>query len=333
MTKFSKLAAIALVLIGILLAVMAWVANRNNKASVQLPTRASEATATVEVVTAQRDLRAGQPLAVEDLRMQQVEQFPEGGMRELHAVVGRTPAVDIAQSMPVQQGDLLSGLSGMLQPGERAVAIKVEEFSSVGYKLQPGDWVDVFAVLRRDGQEVNDTQARLLMARKKVLAFGAELHPAAIVRSDAKEEEERDARKSSAPTVRTAVIAVQVEEVSPLVLADQHGQVMLALRSPLDAAVPSAVPVWSAKVAAVRGKDSMVTALDSSLSATSLTALLTAVPHQSLRAAVPEVVRPAVGAASSGVGKAVPVPAKKALPKPSTTVEVVRGTQMEKVRY
>jgi pilus assembly protein CpaB len=42
----------------------------------------------------------------------------------------------------------------------------------VGNKVQPGDFVDVFVMLKSDGKDIDRSQARLLLSRKRVLAFG-----------------------------------------------------------------------------------------------------------------------------------------------------------------
>ncbi len=38
--------------------------------------------------------------------------------------------------------------------------------------MQPGDYVDVFLVLRRDNQEIGASHARMLLPRLRVLAYG-----------------------------------------------------------------------------------------------------------------------------------------------------------------
>ena len=160
-----------------------------------------------------------------------------------------TPAIfkayDIRGTTPTTLTEPLAEALGLafgtqaLQAGERAVAIKVDESSAVGHKLAPGDWVDVLVVLRKDSQEVDATQARQLLARKRVLAYGSQMEGAA-----GKDGADEAARTGQPP--RTAVLAVQAQEVNALLLAERQGQVLLALRNPLDredapsrAAVPS----------------------------------------------------------------------------------------------
>ena len=234
MNKISKISAIALLVIGALLAV--WAVLSTQKVAAPIASGAATNGAEipqVQAVVAARHLPAGHWVTPEDITMKQFAQMPTEGVAKASLVVGRTTAVEIAQDSAFKASSLLEGLAGLLAEGERAVSIKVDEASAVGHKLKPGDWVDVFVVLRRDGQEVEATQSRMLLPRKRVIAYGAKTH------SDVPES---DAKNNDAQNViaRTAVLAVQVQEVNRLLLAEQQGQVQLALRSPLDHNEPSA---------------------------------------------------------------------------------------------
>lgn len=237
MSRLTKFAAIALLLAGALLAVMALLNTQQSSQSEALPAPQAALPQVAVVVTA-RDVPAGQVLTAADVSVQNMAQMPANGFGNASMVVGRSTSVELAQGTPVAAHSLLDGLAGMLMVGERAVSIKVDEASAVGHKLQPGDWVDVFAVFRRDSQEVDTTQARMLLPRKKVLAYGAQLQT--LPQGDGKKKEEaKSADRQNPPVARTAVIAVPVEEVNRLLLAEQQGQVLLALRSPLDQHEPS----------------------------------------------------------------------------------------------
>ena len=237
MSKLTKFAAIALLLVGALLAVVALFNTQQSSHPEALPAPQA-AVPQIAVVVASRDVPAGHVLTAADVSVQNMAQMPVGGFGNASMVVGRSTSVELAQGTAVATHSLLDGLAGMLMVGERAVSIKVDEASAVGHKLQPGDWVDVFAVFRRDSQEVDTTQARMLLPRKKVLAYGTQLQTPP--QGDGKKKEEaKSADRQNAAVARTAVIAVPVEEVNRLLLAEQQGQVLLALRSPLDQHEPS----------------------------------------------------------------------------------------------
>lgn len=237
MHKGFKFVALALVVLGGGLAWMAFLVSGPARAPVA-PTPGTVAP-TVSMVVASKALPAGHLLQAEDVRLQPVAMLPPGAVALEASVLGRTLAQPAAEGDPVIASRLLGGIAAGLQAGERAVAIKVDESSAVGHKLAPGDWVDVLVVLRKDSQEVDATQARQLLARKRVLAYGSQMEGAA-----GKDSADEVARTGQPP--RTAVLAVQAQEVNALLLAERQGQVLLALRNPLDredapsrAAVPS----------------------------------------------------------------------------------------------
>lgn len=330
MTKLSKFAAIALVCVGVLLALMAWRSDSNEGSFEAVDKMAVPGKSLVQVVVAQRNLPAGHVIAAEDLRLQGVEQLPAQALTQIEQVVGKTTAVEVAQDMALSSSSFLEGLASLLQTGERAVSIKVEEFSAVGHKLRPGDWVDVFAVLRRDTHEIEDTQARLLLHRKRVLAYGAQLHPAAESSASPSSETEGQRKSAPPPPARTAVIAVQVEEVNPLVLADQQGQLLLALRSPLDevgpaTGKPEAETLKTALVEAQAQPERVGMAMERSVAGLTLKEL-TEVSAGKPRMAAPPLARPTPSQKRTTSAKPVRTSA-------STAVEVVRGTRTETVRY
>ncbi len=237
MHKGFKFVALALVVLGGGLACMAFLVSGPAKAPAA-PAPGAVAPL-VSMVVASKALPAGHLLQAEDVRLQPVAMLPPGAVALEASVLGRTLAQPAAEGDPVIASRLLGGIAAGLQPGERAVAIKVDESSAVGHKLAPGDWVDVLVVLRKDSQEVDATQARQLLARKRVLAYGSQMEGAA-----GRDGADEAARTGQPP--RTAVLAVQAQEVNALLLAERQGQVLLALRNPLDredapsrAAVPS----------------------------------------------------------------------------------------------
>lgn len=240
MHKGFKFVALALVVLGGGLAWMAFLVSGPARAPVA-PTPGTVAP-TVSMVVASKALSAGHLLQAEDVRLQPVAMLPPGAVALEASVLGRTLAQPAAEGDPVIASRLLGGIAAGLQAGERAVAIKVDESSAVGHKLAPGDWVDVLVVLRKDSQEVDATQARQLLARKRVLAYGSQMEGAA-----GKDSADEAARPGQPP--RTAVLAVQAQEVNALLLAERQGQVLLALRNPLDREdAPSRVAVPSTEV-------------------------------------------------------------------------------------
>ncbi len=135
------------------------------------------------------------------------------------------------------EGQLVSGLALRIAEGERAVAIKADEVMGVGNKVQPGDFVDVFLMLKSDSKDIDRSQARLLLSRKRVLAFGSASVDGLPSKTD-KNGNPQAQQQQRAEAARTAVLAVPVDDINRLTLAENSGRLLLALRNPTDLSEP-----------------------------------------------------------------------------------------------
>ncbi|WP_175819951.1 Flp pilus assembly protein CpaB [Burkholderia sp. BCC0419] len=296
--NLTKIIAGLLIAIAILLGVYAWMLGR--KPADVAPAASTVATQSVPVVVTTRPLQAGQPIPAEALKVQQSTAAPQGAFADPLQLVGRIPAADIPAHAAVVASALSSGLAEQIAPGERAVAIKIDETNAVGNRVRPGNYVDVFLNLKRDGTgmaiggtstaEIVNTQARLLMSKVRVLSFG-----------DATTE--RDSSNGSVVGMRTAVLAVPTAQVDALTLAEQSGRLVLALRNPRDDDV-------AAQTVAVRVGD------DKSPSALAAAGMVLGELSKSATAPAPRVAPRVVARHPSG-----------------GSIEVIRGGRTETVAY
>ena len=150
-----------------------------------------------------------------------------GGFQTIPEVTGRVAVMPVASGAPILESQLNSGLAARVASGERAVAIRIDEQTGVGNRVRPGDFVDVFVLLRRDGNEIDHSQARLLLPRLRVLSFGA----ASVDTGAATSAKSQD-------VIRTAVLAVPIDRIPELSLGDNAGKLTLALRNPADLESP-----------------------------------------------------------------------------------------------
>lgn len=236
MVNLTKVIAGLLIAAALVLGVLAWMLARHTPPVATRPTQSTVTQTTYSVVVATRTLNAGQAIPADALRVQSLPVHPAGSASNPVLIAGRVPLVDIAAEAPVLETQLASSLATSLAPGERAIAVRVDEGSSVGYQIQPGNFVDVFFTLHRDGAgsgtgEIGRTQARLLVSKARVLVFG---NPDDA--SGARQGTKRHTGNFGAQDVtpRTAVLAVPVTEIDKLALAQSQGQLMLALRNPTD---------------------------------------------------------------------------------------------------
>lgn len=240
MINLTKILAAVLVLLAIALGGYAWMLSRQAPPPVAAATGPAVASAKAQqalvypVVVAAKPLPAGLAIPADALRVERLTINPAGAFQDVTVAAGRVPVLDLAEGTPVMENQLVSGLALRIGEGERAIAVKADEVMGVGNKLQPGDYVDVFITLKSDGKDVDRSQARLLLSRKRVLAYGN----ASVDGMQSKSADKASQQAQRAEPARTAVLAVPVDEVNRLTIGDASGKLLLALRNPTDLSEP-----------------------------------------------------------------------------------------------
>ncbi|VVD70738.1 Flp pilus assembly protein CpaB [Pandoraea morbifera] len=257
MNKATKILAAVLVVAGVLLALFALrLGTSNAPAPAATPSPVTQTlTQRFPAVVAAKALAPGQPIGAGDVKIEAFNSQTVGGFSNPADVVGRVPLVALAPGVALTQGTLAHGLSLQLAPGERAVAIPVTETVGVSNRIRPGDYVDVFFTLKTNqagpnGAVADDTQARLLASRVRVLTYGnaslddvtpppASPGVASTVQAVASTAPPPQPASNPPPVPATsAVVAVPVADVNRVMLGTQQGKIMLALRNPSDDAMP-----------------------------------------------------------------------------------------------
>ncbi|ALM84000.1 Flp pilus assembly protein CpaB [Bordetella sp. N] len=236
MSNVTKIVAVLLLLIALGLAYLAMrIAMQPPAPPSTAPAvvRSQDAVPTHPVVVAARAIEAGTQVDGAALTVAQWPVMPSGAFAAPADLANAVTRVAIQPGEPVTKFQLARGLANYLQPGERAVAIAVDEIIGASNRIRPGDSVDVFITLER-GQEVGGTQARLLQSRVRVLAYGSQ----SLDGPDADEKAAAQRNGGAAPAPRNAMLAVPVAQVNELLLAARSGRLQLALRAPDDATVP-----------------------------------------------------------------------------------------------
>jgi pilus assembly protein CpaB len=268
MPKFTHIAALLLVAVAIVLAIMAFSIGRRavrpvaNEVATAHAVNSSSESATVPVVVAATTLPAGMPLAASSLQVVNWAQRPAAGYGDVDAVAGGVPLIDIPTGTPVTANVLARGVAMALKPGERAVAVPVDEQAGAGNRVLPGDYVDVFVSLKAPQATISNpashadtrdaSQTRLLLSRLRVLAYGSDDLPSspekkspAVVADGGKVKPvtDSDSRQvsnnpQSPPVPHTAVLAVPIDDANQLLLAVQNGKLSLGVRPPNDEGQP-----------------------------------------------------------------------------------------------
>ena len=329
MVNIAKIAVGVLLAIALALGVYGWMLARAPQApdhQALASAHESRPSADVNVVMTAQAIPAGQALKVEDLQLTQLPSKLDGAYSEIQDAIGSVPAVDIPKGAPVLKGQMVTGLALKLSEGERAVAVKVDESIGAGNRIRPGDFVDVFFVLRRDGNEIDQSQARLLLSRKRVLAYGAASVDALTT------AEKAEGKQANGPdNARTAVLAVPVAEVSQLALGGSNGSLVLALRNPTDMTEPDMekfAPL-SGVLTVAMPKGAVATPLEGADAAQAGVAMSSLAGSAGTSAARMNAVKPM----TAGVTRPAVPRTRTASADSSLPVEFVRGANSQTVRY
>ena len=189
----------------------------------RMPVREVEV-ANYHVVVASKALTMGTRLTEHDLK---VVAWPSsspvaGSHPDLKEIVDRGLLDSVAENEPLTEDKLApieagAGLSPSIPEGMRAMSVKVNEVVGVAGFVVPGTKVDVLVTLRRN----DESMTRTVVSNVQVLTAGTRYDQAKA--------------KDGEPIPSTVVtLMVTPQDAEKITLAQTEGQVMLALRNPLD---------------------------------------------------------------------------------------------------
>lgn len=208
--------------------------------------------ASARFVVAARDIQAGRMLESADLQLETAATAPQGSLGSTQQALGQVSSRDITKGAPVLMDALApESLSALLQPGERAVAVQVDEVIGVGGFAKPGDFVDVLQFMGATRENQDTSFAQVLVRRARILTFGdaTQIDQAPTTASgQATQEAMRETGAQAAlqarerrQSLRSAVLAVRESDASALMLAANTGLLRLALRPKHEGAEPQDV--------------------------------------------------------------------------------------------
>ena len=176
--------------------------------------------ATRPVVVASRDIPEG--TAIDRIAVVTkpwpVETAPVGAFTSIDSVAGRVARVAIFNGEAIVPGRLAPvgtgpGLEVKIPPGQRAMAVRINDVAGISGLLQPNSRVDVLVTIRDEG---SDKQvAKLFMSNMLVLSVGTEV--------------QRDSQGKPI-NATTVTLAVTPEEAERLAIAMNAGTLQLVLR-------------------------------------------------------------------------------------------------------
>lgn len=208
----------------------------------------NEADKSVSVLTVNRDIQAGESLKSNQLNWVQI---PKGQAESLVGVIEQSQfdlsqvsdailAYSLAKDDFLRRDALLfptdsNYLSAVLAPGKRGLAIKVDAQSAMAGLVKPGDKVDVlfyhkFGRSKKDFGNQISASVRSLVSNVKLLAIDKVVSRSAVKQV----ETENVSKPNSFNEHSTVTLELDVEQASKLLIAQQIGQLSLALVSKRD---------------------------------------------------------------------------------------------------
>lgn len=189
-------------------------------------------TATQDIVIATKDIPAGTAIGDALVKNGTIKttpwpkaSVPAGSFSSPEQLVGKVNRSRILAGEPVLESRLSgegAGLTVRLEPGKRAIAVRVDEIIGVSGFIMPDDRVDVILTTTPPGTASADARlSKIVLQNKRVLSV-------------AQNVEQKEGKPQLA---RSITLEVTPEEAEKLSLASQEGQIVLALRGVGDADV------------------------------------------------------------------------------------------------
>jgi len=220
MKKYGTLIALAVaVIFGVTAVYLAnkWMSSRVTEQTVVV----KEQVPLTEIVIAGKDLDIGSMLDKENLTLAAWPKanVPKGAFTKIDDLAGRVTVTKMIAGMPIVAAELAGegsgiGLVAMIDPGKRAMAIRVDEIIGVGGFILPSTYVDVIAV--NSAGKVRT--AKTILERIEVLAVAQETF----------------VEEGKAKLVKTVTLELDQKQAEKLAATINQDPIHLVLRNPAD---------------------------------------------------------------------------------------------------
>jgi pilus assembly protein CpaB len=187
----------------------------------------------VSVAVASADIPWGTPLEDKTIRimMYPEEGVPAGHFKDPSALNGRVVLTNLKKNEPILESKLApidiksGGVSAVMNPEKRAMAVKVNEVVGLPGFVQPGDRVDVMATFedprgKKENGGIKGEVTKVVLENTLVLAVDTQM--------------ERANGEEKPTPVKVITLEVSLEEAEKLAMSENGGKLRLALRSPLN---------------------------------------------------------------------------------------------------
>jgi pilus assembly protein CpaB len=211
-----KIAIVAAVFFGLIAAYGVWNFLRQERQA-----RKALEVATQDVVVAAKEIPSGTVVTKEMVKVTAWPKtsMPSGSFSSPEKVVGKTVKIKAVAGEPITESKMSgegAGLTVFLTPGNRAMAVRVDEIIGVSGFIAPNDRVDVISTILPPGASgQGEKLSKIVLQNKRVLSVAQNVE-----------------QKEGKPQVARSInLEVTPEEAEKLSLASLEGNIVLALRA------------------------------------------------------------------------------------------------------
>ena len=177
--------------------------------------------ATQDIVVASKEILPGTKITADMVRLAPYPKasVPSGSVSSPEKVVGRVVKVNAVSGEPLLESKLTAegtALTLLLTPGNRAIAVRVDEIVGVSGFISPNDRVDVIATVTPAGRAEGEKISKIVLQNKRVLSVAQNV------------EQQKDGKPQVA---RSITMELTPEETEKLSVAALEGSIVLSLRA------------------------------------------------------------------------------------------------------
>ncbi len=190
-----------------------------------------------KIVVAKASLRYGMELAADQLSEIDwpADALPDGAFASISDLTGSGRRIVLSPVEPnepilaakLSGADGRASLANLLEPGKRAVTIRVDEISGVAGFVTPGDRVDVVLTRQQQGVRVEGMEGETQSAPPSEYASEVILADIKVLTSD----QNSDQRTVTPGVARVVTVEVSADQAQKVALAQQIGTLYLLLRA------------------------------------------------------------------------------------------------------
>lgn len=192
----------------------------------------------INVIIASKTIDAKSIISSEDLKSISIQK----SLLNKNALLDKIDIINKINKETIYEGEQIlkdrladnnnASLAYQIPQGKRAISINVNEASSVGFFIKPGDFIDVILTLQKESEEQKEGQiisprmSKILLQNIMVLGVGKDKD----IIQNAGDKKDLKNSTASADNIKTITLALTQEETEKITIGEEAGILKLALR-------------------------------------------------------------------------------------------------------